>query len=260
MHAPVPETVPRVAARGFQSGAAAYASGRPDYPEAIVGWLREKLGLAPGKLALDLGAGTGKFLPSLLKSSGSVIAVEPVEAMRTQLAAAFPAVETRFGTADAIPAADERLDAIVCATSFHWFATRAALAEMRRVLKPGGGLGLIWNVRDESISWVAELTRIITPYGGDAPRFFRGQWRDVFPADGFSPLEEARFPYAHFGPPERVIVERTLSTSFIAALEPGERAKVAAEVRALIAATPELRGRESVAYPYVTTAFCCRKL
>jgi len=260
MNAPVAATVHDAAARGFQSGAAVYASGRPDYPEAIVGWLSDEIGLAPGKTVLDLGAGTGKFLPSLLKTGATVVAVEPVEGMRKELAAAFPSVETRAGTADAIPAAEASFDAVVCATAFHWFATRAALAEMRRVLKVGGQLGLIWNVRDEHVAWVAELTKIITPYEGDAPRFFKGQWREVFPADGFSPLEEARFAHAHIGPAERVIIERTLSTSFIAALDVDERAKVVAPLRALIEATPELRGRETVAYPYVTCAFRCFKV
>ena len=84
---------------------------------------------------------------------------------------------------------------------------------MRRVLKPGGALGLIWNVRDERVDWVARITALIAPYEGDAPRFGSGRWRDAFPAPGFSELKERRFPHAHVGPPERVIVERTLSTS-----------------------------------------------
>ena len=260
MSAPDAETLHVAAARGFQSGAATYASGRPDYPEAVVGWLRDPLGLAKGKVALDLGAGTGKFLPSLSKTGASVIAVEPVEAMRSELALAFPAVETRAGTAEAIPLPEERADAIVCVQSFHWFSTPAALAEIRRVLKPGGRLGLVWNVRDESFGWVAELTRILVPHEGDTPRFASGNWREVFPADGFSALEEARFPQVHVGPPERVIVERMLSTSFIAAMDDKEIAKVAAEIRALIAATPEFYGLEEVAYPYVTFAYCCHKV
>jgi SAM-dependent methyltransferase len=152
------------------------------------------------------------------------------------------------------------MDAIVCAQSFHWFANAAALAEMRRVLKIGGALGLIWNVRDESVDWVAALTRIMTPYEGDAPRFGGGRWREVFPAEGFSPLIERRFAHAHFGPPERVIVDRVLSTSFIAALSAAERDKIAAEVRELIAATPALAGRAEVAFPYETRAFRCLKL
>jgi SAM-dependent methyltransferase len=250
----------RTAALGFQAGAAVYASGRPDYPRALAGWLAGALGLAAGRTALDLGAGTGKFLPQLLQTGAHVIAVEPVEAMRETLSRAHPEVEARSGTAEVIPVADSALDAIVCAQSFHWFDNAKTLAEMRRTLKPGGRLGLVWNVRDESIGWVAALSRMIEPYEGDAPRFASGRWRGIFPAEGFSSLEETRFPHSHIGPPERVIVERMLSTSYIAALPKAKRAEIAAEVRELISATPELAGRDFVSYPYMTSAFACQKL
>ena len=122
-----------------------------------------------------------------------------------------------------------------------------------------GGI-LIWNVRDESVDWVAALTCIIAPYEGDTPRFASGRWRAVFPAEGFSPLEERRFAHTHVGPPERVVVDRVLSTSFIAALKPAEREKVAGQVRELIAATPALAGRAEVAFPYETRAFRCLRI
>ena len=177
--------------------------------------------------------------------------------MREELRRAFPDVDARAGTAAALPVADSALDAVLCAQAFHWFANVAALAEIRRVLKIGGRLGLIWNVRDEQVGWVAQLTKLMAPYESDAPRHESGRWREVFPAEGFSPLIERVFAHAHVGPPERVIVDRVLSTSFIAALPAGERQSVAERVRALIAATPQLAGRETVAYPYVTRAYAC---
>ena len=82
----------------------------------------------------------------------------------------------------------------------------------------------------------------------------------VFPAPGFSPLAEQLFAYVHEGAAERVIVERVLSVSYIAALGEADRAKVAEDVRGLIAATPDFAGREPVAYPYETIACWCRKL
>ncbi len=250
----------RAAANGFGAGAARYSAGRPDYPAELDDWLRDALGLAPGKAALDLGAGTGKFTPRLLATGANVTAVEPVAAMRAEFARVLPAVPIRNGSAEAIPAADAGFDAVTCAQSFHWFATQAALADIRRVLKVGGALGLVWNVRDERVGWIAALDAILRAYEGDAPRHEGGAWRRAFPAPGFSPLIERRFRYDHKGPPERVIVDRVLSTSFIAALEPAERAGVEKAVRALIAATPELAGRERVTYPYVTIACSCRRL
>jgi SAM-dependent methyltransferase len=180
--------------------------------------------------------------------------------MRAQLLAHNPGVEAMEGTAEAIPLGDGSVDAVVCAQSFHWFAKPEALAEIRRVLKNGGMLGLIWNVRDESVSWVAALTGIMAPYEGDTPHFRSGEWRKVFAADGFGPLVERRFRHYHTGSPAQVIVDRVLSTSFIAALPASERDRVAARIWDLIAATPELARKSEVAYPYWTQAYSCRRL
>ena len=129
------------AAKGFARAAGAYADGRPGYPAEIDSWLRETLGLRTGCVALDLGAGTGKLTSRLIDTGARVIAVEPVDAMLGILTGALPGVDARIGTADEIPLGDQTVDAVVCAQSFHWFAFASALAEIRRVLKPGGEAG-----------------------------------------------------------------------------------------------------------------------
>jgi SAM-dependent methyltransferase len=259
--------VHRAAAKGFSSGAETYVRGRPDYPPLALQWLRTELGLVAGKAVIELGAGTGKFTKVLLTTGAKVIAVEPVVAMlerlRRDLAESPQSpggseLTTVPGTAEHIPVASGAVDAVVCAQSFHWFATPAAVAEIRRVLKPGGVLGLIWNQRDESVPWIAELGQIIAPYQDDAPRMMSGEWRKVFPAPGFGPLHETRFPHTHIGPPDRVILDRFLSVSFIAALPAPEREQVLTQLRALIARTPSLAGHTEVSVPYVTMAFRCR--
>src|ERR1700712_1930981 len=159
----------RTAAEGFTAGAESYAAGRPEYPSAIEGWLTGELGLAAGKTVLDLGAGTGKFSRSLLATGANVIAVEPVAAMLAQLVQQYPAVQAKSGPAEEIPLADASVDAVLCAQSFHWFATPASLREIHRVLKGGGALGLVWNVRDDHVAWVQKLSAIMLPYEGDAP-------------------------------------------------------------------------------------------
>jgi SAM-dependent methyltransferase len=158
-----------------------------------------------------------------------------------------------------LPVADGSVDAVICATAFHWFATPQVLAEFRRVLRPGGMLGLIWNVRDSDIPWVRRLAEITDRYQDDAPRQKSQAWRDVFPAPGFSPLRETVMRYDHVGAPEDVIIGRLLSTSFIAALPDERRAALVDEVRATIAATPELVGRDTVAFPYLTKAYTCSR-
>ncbi|MCF4125877.1 class I SAM-dependent methyltransferase [Methylobacterium sp. SyP6R] len=248
------------AAGGFSAGAETYARGRPDYPAALSAWLRETLRLEPGRSVADLGAGTGKFTRLLATTGADVTAIEPVDAMRAQLAASLPGVTARPGSAEAMPLADASLDALVCAQAFHWFSTKAALAEIRRVLKVGGRFGLVWNVRDDGTPWVAELTTIMNAHEGDAPRYHTGVWRGLFPAEGFGPLHEASFPHGHTGTPEQVILDRTLSVSFIAALPEAERAKVAQSVRDLIARTPELAGRDAVTFPYRTFVYWCERV
>lgn len=156
-------SVHSAAQQGFSAEAQRYAQGRPEYPEALSDWLRDALGLRPQTVAVDLGAGTGKFTRLLARTGARVVAVEPVDAMRAQLAEALPQVQALAGSAQSIPLANGFADALVCAQAFHWFATVEALEEMRRVLTAEGRLGLVWNVRDESLDWVAEITRIITP-------------------------------------------------------------------------------------------------
>jgi len=247
------------AAQGYTANSEVYAKGRPDYPPQVADWLRADLGLAPGKVALDLGSGTGKFLPNLATTGAAVLAVEPVDAMRARLIEQNPDVQAMAGSAEHIPLADASVDAVICAQCFHWFANARALAEIHRVLKPGGMLGLIWNVRDERVPWVSAITGIVEPYSDGAPRYHTQQWRRLFPAHGFSPLAERVFPHRHTGAPEQVIVDRTLSISFIAALPLARQEEIAAQLHALIANTPELAGKTEVSYPYQTAAFSCRR-
>ncbi len=137
---------------------------------------------------------------------------------------------------------------------------RSIPGEIRRVIRPGGALGLIWNVRDPSVDWVRNLTDIMAPYEADAPRYEGGEWRAVFPAPGFGELREKSFPHTHVGSPAQVIVDRVASVSFIAALDGATRARVLADVQGLIDATPELAGRSSVSFPYVTRAWWCHAI
>lgn len=253
------DSVHAAARTGYATQADAYARGRPGYPPFLQQWLRQDLGLRGGAMVVEVGAGTGKFTPLLLGTGAEVVAVEPVAAMRARLHELLPAVRVLPGTAQALPLPDTSADAIACAQAFHWFANHAALDEFARVLKPGGRLGLVWNVRDERCDWVAELMRLVTPYAGDAPLLAGGQWRQAFPHPAFGPLAEVEHAHVHAGPPARVIVDHFMSISFVAALPPEQRLAVRQRIEAVVARHPALRGRETVDFPYRTQAFVAQR-
>jgi SAM-dependent methyltransferase len=245
------------AQQGFSSASQAYARGRPDYPVELDDWLCEQLGVGPGTRVLDLGAGTGKFTRRLQATGADVLAVEPVDAMRQTLARDLPGVTVLSGVAEHLPVADASVDAVVCAQAFHWFANSAALREIARVLRPDGRLGLVWNVRDESVDWVAAITRIITPYEGDAPRFHTGQWRAAFDDGPFVLPAPDVFGHQHVGPAQEVVMDRFMSVSFIAALPPAERERVAHQLQTLVDTHPALQEQQTLVFPYQTLAFAC---
>ncbi len=248
------------AARGFAQATEAYEEGRPGYPPKAVARLARELRLGPGRIALDLGAGTGKLTALLVGTGATVVAVEPVAEMRLALERALPGVAAHAGSAEAIPLADAAVDAVTVGQAFHWFRGDEALAEIHRVLRPGGALGLVWNVRDTSVQWVARLTEIMEPHRGEAPAHRTGAWREAFERSAlFGPLRHAEVRHVHHLTPENVVA-RVASVSFIAALPEREREAVLGEVRELLATDPDARGRAQLELPYRTEVFWATRL
>jgi SAM-dependent methyltransferase len=112
-----------------------------------VAFLVDRLGLGPGRVVVDLAAGTGKLARQLVPSGARVVAVEPLAEMRALIPAGIEVLE---GTAESIPLPDASADAVTVAQAFHWFDAEAALREIGRVLRPDGMLALVSNRRDPS--------------------------------------------------------------------------------------------------------------
>ncbi len=254
-----PEIHP-LAAQGFSAQAGLYASTRPSYPQACLGWLQETLGLGPGSVVVEVGAGTGKFTARLIETGAEVIAVEPVAEMRAHLVASFPGVRTTDDTAQKLDLPDRSVDAVVCAQSFHWFSTAETVAEFRRVLKPGGRVGLVWNLRDERVEWVAQISKILAPYGADVPSQAAEDMEPLFVAGGFGPMRKTLVDHGHSGPAEEVVVEGTRTRSFVASLPEVEQTALLDRIRGLVESTPELAGKAEVTYPYLTQMLDFQKL
>ncbi len=264
--APDPRVKPAVA--GFDTAAEVYERVRPGYPPEVVDLLARELGLGPGCRALDLAAGTGKLTRLLLAAGADVVAVEPVAGMRAVLAGLAPDLEVLDGTAESIPVPDAAVDLVTVAQAFHWFEPAPALAEIARVLRPGGGLALIWNVRDERVPWVSDFTELVVEVGGGRPyssyrvataeEAVAGPLRDVPESGAFDALHLARFRNDIPATIDEV-VDRAASTSFIAALPEAERVAGLACVRTLLEGHPDLARRRSFVFPHLTDVYWCRR-
>jgi SAM-dependent methyltransferase len=246
------------AAVGFQAGAEAYERGRPGFPEDAIAALARECGIEPGRWVVDLAAGTGKLTRQLVGFGADLVAVEPVEGMRRVFAERLPRVPVLDGTAESLPFEGGSVDAVVASQAFHWFDPVAAPREIHRVLSVGGALGLVWNVRDENVPWVARLTELMEPYRGDTPSFRTGNWRRGLDDSGlFSPLLHLEFAYEQEMTVDG-LVDRTLSVSFMAALPEDQRATVGERLRRLAETDPDLGGRETFPLPYRTDVYVGR--
>jgi SAM-dependent methyltransferase len=226
------------ATKGFASSVEAYERGRPDYPAAAISRIVELLGLRPGRTLLDLAAGTGKLTRLLVPSGVDAVAVEPVAEMRAEFARRVPGVRALEGTAERIPLDDRAVDAVTVGQAFHWFDTDRALPEIHRVLRPGGGLAMMWNALDERDPLQQGITEIIDPLQGDAPRRQHRNWKQLLAErDDFERTQ--RLLFEHVQPlDEEGLVERVVSISFIAASPPDVRADVEARLRELARGAP----------------------
>jgi SAM-dependent methyltransferase len=231
-------------ATSFASVAAEYERARPGYPEEAVRWL---VGDEPLDV-VDLGAGTGKLTRGLVALGHRVTAVEPLREMLAELRRAVPAAQPAEGSAELIPLPAAAADVVVAAQAFHWFDHGAALPEIARVLRPGGVLALVWNMRDDREPWVARLSAKI---GGETVEEWGDVTLPVAQSGLFGPLERATFDWAQ--PVDRMrLRELVLSRSYCATRPPEEREEVLAEVDAIY---DDAAGPEGLELPYVTECF-----
>lgn len=245
---------------GFDRAADVYERGRPGYPEAAVGRVVERFRLGPGSTVVDLAAGTGKLTRALRPCGARLVAVEPTPGMRRVFRRTVPDVDLVAARAEALPLGRGTASAVVVAQAFHWFDGPRALAEIARVLAPGGGLALLWNVRDASVPWVRRANELMEPLTAEIPRAASGAWRAAFATgaatEAFTPLEKAEFGFVQTADPATVL-DRFLSVSAIATRGQEERAGFAARLAAILADDPSTRGAATVEIPYRTEVFTC---
>jgi SAM-dependent methyltransferase len=241
-------------ARSFGGVADVYREARPGYPAAAVEWALEH---APGRDVLDLAAGTGKLTEAIAATGAHVTAVEPLEEMRRELARTVPAATRLPGSAEQIPLADGAVDAVLVGQAFHWFDQPRALDEMARVLRPGGVVGLICNLRDESEEWAQRMTELLN--SADVVSSGVEREAEVLAShDRFGSVEHGTWP-------NPVVFDRdrlrawARSTSIIATMEPEQAEATVGRLADLADSHPQLRGRETFEMPYVTFVLRARR-
>jgi SAM-dependent methyltransferase len=231
-----------VFARSFGAEAARYAAARPSYPDAAIDYA-----LAGNRgVVLDLGAGTGKLTARLTDRADELIAVEPDEKMRAELARTVPQARVLDGSAEQIPLADGSVDAILVGQAFHWFARPAADQEMARVLRPGGVVGLLWNFPDRTVDWVIELyraTRDQAALRGEGPR-------DLEP-ELFTPATHSWVGWQHELAGAAGLRELAHTWSWVITRSDAEKAAIDDRLRILTTRHAELQG-ELVRFPLRT--------
>jgi SAM-dependent methyltransferase len=239
-------------ARSFGGAADAYDRLRPaPSPEALA-WV-----LPPGtSRVLDLGAGTGLVSRALVAAGvADVVAVEPDDRMRAHLAASSPGVRALAGTAEEIPVPDGTVDAVLAASAWHWFDPERATAEIARVLRPGGVLGLLWSYADPATPWVAAARAVgRVEQHGSGPLAASGFAVELPPGAPFGPGETHRFPRT--APMSREDIAGMVGTySSVLTLPPAEQDDVRRRVRALLDEHPGIGDADPVEVPFTTTAW-----
>ena len=232
-------------ATSFGQAAESYDQARPTYPSDAVDLLLGE----HTRQVVDVGAGTGKLTAALRTPGREVVAVDPDEAMLARLRGAVPSVRTLVGTAESIPLPDRWADLVTFGQAWHWVDVPAASAEVGRVLRPGGRLGLLWNIRDTSEPWVAELGDVMG--SSAAERLIEGD-DGVRLTGPFGPLAEQVVSWSMVFDAES-LVTLAASRSYVITAEPVDRDRILAGVRDLAGQVAGADGM--ITMPYRTHVF-----
>jgi ubiquinone/menaquinone biosynthesis C-methylase UbiE len=186
-----PQTEFHPLVEGF-ADAAGYDRARPRYDARVAALLMAELDLEEGSPVLELGAGTGQLSGALLEANLDLVAVEPLEATRELLAAAIGAERVRAGRAEEIPLADASVQAVMAADAFHWFEERLAMPEIKRVLRPGGGVAILRTMPVIDRPWSRVLGEMIAELRPQHPAFGeRGAAAALDEDPAFGPVRES---------------------------------------------------------------------
>jgi SAM-dependent methyltransferase len=227
-----------VTAAAFGAVASEYERGRPGYPSAAIDHLVHELGRGADSVVVDLAAGTGKL-------------TRDVEAVR--------------GSAEKMPLGSGSADAVFVAQAFHWFDGPRALAEIARVLRPEGGLAMMWNStpwENREGPWFSALDDVLERSRADLSTLRRhgsGEWMRAFEGDrAFGPLGNAEFANPHRAS-RADFLAALASRSYVASMDEPDRAELLAEIETLLERADAPLDGDAVVMPLRTYVFWARR-
>jgi SAM-dependent methyltransferase len=222
----------------------------------VIEFLRDELGLTPETVVADIGSGTGFLSELFLLNGNTVVGVEPNDKMRAAAEVLLGHYQSFWcinGTAEETTLEDASAGLVTAAQAFHWFDAERAVAEIHRALRPGGGLGLIWNAFDTSVDWVAALQALVHSNRRGEPQYGRSGWRETLVGSrSFGPIAERTFGLVQELDTDGLLA-RIGSTSYIATLPDAARDQLFHEIRTLVADLPR-----PLHLPYRTDTFVAR--
>lgn len=238
----------------FGAQARAYEAGRPDYPIEAVAWMLASVSVGPRRpRVVDVGAGTGKLTRVVAALGAETVAVEPDADMLSVLHTAAAGIPTFAGTAERMPLPDASVDAVVLGQAWHWVDVAAASREAARVLKPGGVLGLVWNLRDENVEWVARLGQIMSTSTAEAMLAESGPSIDP----PFSPAESGQWRWSR-GVTRAELFDLAHSRSYVITATDADRKRIDTALAELFDDLGAF-GAATIDLPYVTKAYRARR-
>jgi SAM-dependent methyltransferase len=156
------------------------------------------------------------------------------------------------GSAEAIPLPDSSADLVTFAQAWHWVDVASASEEVARVLRPGGAMALVWNIRDDGVGWVARLGEVM---GASEAERYDSHHPSVAP-----PLRLDDFAEFHW---ENTVTRDELvamvtSRSYVITMDASPRARLLGELDRLLDTHPALAGRDTFEMPYLTRVSIAR--
>lgn len=196
-----------------------YVKYRPHYPEGIIDFLSRECGLTKDTVIADIGSGPGISSEHFVANGNRVLAVEPNDDMRNAAEKIYGSDKNFVsikGTAEETNLEDNCCNMIIAGQAFHWFDKKKCRKEFQRILKPGGYVVLMWNLRGGFSGIMEDYEQLISKYGNDYVRLYKDDVNEDEIREFFHPSQMYTKPFVNF---QELTYEgfegRLLSSSYI---------------------------------------------